>query len=93
MRGNDLRLIELAFDYVSAETEQLANQAGYQAAMLATEATTLTIWLDLIAYMEEWNRSSAHKSPMGRASALQFFSTRQAELTLPQQETHEPNNN
>ena len=92
MRGNDLRLIELAFDYISAETEQQANQAGYQAAMLATEVTTLKVWLDLIDYMEKWNRSSEHKDPMSRASALQFFSTRQAELTPPQQETHEQNN-
>ncbi|MBI1877029.1 MAG: hypothetical protein HYR94_02125 [Chloroflexi bacterium] len=92
MRRNDLGLIELAFDYVSAETEPQANQARYQAAMLATEATTLNVWLDLIDYMAEWNSSSAHKSPMSRASALQFFSTRQAELTPPQQETHEQNN-
>jgi len=39
--GNDeRRLIELAFDYVSAETEHQANQAHNQAAMLATETTT-----------------------------------------------------
>lgn len=86
MRGNDLRLIELAFDYVSAETEQQANQAGYQAAILATEATTLKVWLDLIGYMEQWNRSSEHKAPMSRASALQFFSNRQAELNSTQPE-------
>jgi hypothetical protein len=30
--------------------------------------------------MEKWNRSSEHKAPMSRASALQFFSTRQTEL-------------
>jgi conjugal transfer/entry exclusion protein len=84
MRGNDLRLIELAFDYVSAETEQQASQAGYQAAILATEATTLKVWLDLIAYMEEWNRSDEHKHTMSRASALQFFSTGQAELNSTQ---------
>jgi hypothetical protein len=93
MRGNDLSLIELAFDYVSAKTEQQANQAGYQAALLATEVTTLMIWLDLIDYMEKWNHSSEHKGPMSRASALQFFSIRQAELTSPQQETHEQDNN
>ena len=80
MRGNDLRLIELAFDYVSAETLQQTNQVDDQAAVLATEATTLKVWLDLIDYMEAWNRSNEHKSPMSRASALQFFSTRQAEL-------------
>ena len=88
MRGNDLRLIELAFDYVSAETEQQASQAGYQAAILATDAMTLTIWLDLIGYMEQWNRSSEHKAPMSRASALQFFSTRQAELNSTQPDNH-----
>jgi hypothetical protein len=93
MRGNDLRLIELAFDYVSAETEQQAKQVYDQATLLTTEITIFSIWLELIDYMEKWNRSSEHKAPMSRASALQFFSTRQAELTLPQQETHEPNNN
>ena len=78
--GNDLRrLIELAFDYVSAETEQQANQAHDQVAMLATETTTLNVWLDLIDYMKEWNSSDEHKYPMSRASALQFFSTKQAE--------------
>ncbi len=81
IRGNDLRrLIELAFDYISAETEQQVNQAYNQAAMLATEATTFKVWLDLIEYMKEWNRSNEHKEPMSRASALQFFSTRQTEL-------------
>ncbi len=86
MRGNDLRLIELAFDYVSAETEQQATQVYDQAAMLATETTIFTVWLDLIDYMEKWNRSNEHKAPMSRASALQFFSTRQAELNLTQTE-------
>jgi hypothetical protein len=88
MRGNDLRLIELAFDYVSAESEQQASQVGYQAAILATDATTLTVWLDLIGYMEQWNRSSEHKAPMSRASALQFFSTRQAESNSTQPDNH-----
>ena len=79
--GNDLRrLIELALEYVSAETEQQANQAHDQAAMVATETTTFKVWLDLIDYMKEWNSSDEHKYPMSRASALQFFSTRQAEL-------------
>lgn len=93
MQGNDLRLIELAFDYVLAETEQQANQAGYQAAILATETTTLKVWLDLIAYMEEWDKSDEHKHPMSRASALQFFSTRQAELNSTQPETPKQSNN
>ncbi|MBI1881607.1 MAG: hypothetical protein HYR94_25785 [Chloroflexi bacterium] len=86
MRGNDLRLIELAFDYISAETEQQANQVYDQAATLATEITIFTVWLDLIDYMEKWNRSNEHKSPMSRASALQFFSTRQAEFKPTQTE-------
>jgi hypothetical protein len=46
----------------------------------------LAIWLDLIGYMEQWNQSSAHKAPMSRASALQFFSNRQAELNAIQPE-------
>jgi hypothetical protein len=80
MQRNDLRLIELAFDYISAETEPQANQVYDQAAELVTEITIFTIWLELIDYMEKWNRSPEHKAPMSRASALQFFSTRQAEL-------------
>lgn len=84
MRGNDLRLIELAFDYISAETEQQAKQVYDQAAMLGPEITIFTVWLDLIDYMGKWNRSNEHKSPMSRASALQFFSTRQAELNSTQ---------
>lgn len=83
--GNDTRrLIELAFDYVSAKTEEQAQQARHQATILATEATILNVWLGLIDYMQQWNRSNEHKGPMGRASALQFFSTRQAELNLAQ---------
>lgn len=81
IKGSDLRrLIELAFDYVSAETEQQANQAHDQAAMLATEPTTFKLWLDLIDYIKEWNDNNEHNYSMDRASALQFFSTRQAEL-------------
>jgi hypothetical protein len=78
--GNDeRRLIELAFDYVAAETEQQATQAHDQAAMLATEITTFKIWLDLIEYIKAWNSSKEHNEPVGRARALQFFSTRRAE--------------
>ena len=81
IKGNDLRrLIELAFDYVAAEPGEQAEQVRYQAAMLAAEATTLNAWLDLIDYMQEWNRSNTRQEPMSRASALQFFSTRQVEL-------------
>lgn len=80
MRGNDLRLIELAYEYVSAETEPQAKQVYDQAATVATEIINFSVWLELLDYMEKWNRSSEHKAPMSRASALQFFSTRQAEL-------------
>jgi hypothetical protein len=79
--GNDeRRLIDLAFDYVAAETEQQANQAHNQAAMLATETSTFKMWFDLIEYIEAWNSSNEHNHPMDRARALQFFSSRQAEL-------------
>ena len=79
IKGNDLRhLIELAFDCVSAETEQQANQVHDQAAMLATETTTLALWLDLVEYIKEWNSNTEHNYPMSRAIALQFFLTRQA---------------
>jgi hypothetical protein len=80
MRENNLRLIELAFDYVSAETESQAKQVYNQATLLASDKSTLRVWIDLVAYMEEWNQSLEHKSTMSRASALQFFSARQAEL-------------
>lgn len=80
MQEDDLRLIELAFDYVSAETEPQANQVYDQAAELATEITIFTAWLHLIDYMEKWNRNRDHSSPLSRASALQLFSTRQAAI-------------
>lgn len=87
IQRHDLRrLIELAFDYVSAITEQQANQIHDQAATLATETTTFQVWLDLIDYIKAWNSSSEHKESMGRASALQFFLTRQAELNPSQTE-------
>jgi hypothetical protein len=79
--GNDeRRLIELAFDYVTAETEQQANQAHDQAAMLATDTSTVKMWFDLIDYIRAWNSSNEHNDSMDRARALQFFSSRQAEL-------------
>jgi len=77
--NDERRLIELAFDYVSAETEQQANQVHGEAAMLATETTTFKMWLDLIEYIKAWNSNNEHNDSMGRARALQFFSTRQAE--------------
>jgi hypothetical protein len=62
IKGNDLRrLIELAFEYVSAETEQQANQVHDQAAVLvATQTTTFEVWLDLIDHIREWNSSNEH---------------------------------
>lgn len=81
--GHDLgRLIELAFDYVSAETEQQSNQVYDQAVMLATETTTFKAWLDLVEYIKTWNSDDGHNYPMPWASALQFFSTRQAKVEL-----------
>ncbi len=86
MQGNDLRLIELAFDYVSAETQPQAKQVYDQATALAAETTILKVWVELVAYMEGWNNSDEHKAPMSRANALQFFRTRQAELNPAQLE-------
>jgi len=81
IKGNDLRrLIELAFDYVSAETEQQASQIYEQADILAIETTTFKTWLNLVGYIKEWNNNSANKDPLSRASAMQFFLTRQIEL-------------
>ena len=85
-RHNLRRLIELAYDYVSAMTDQQVNQIHNQAAKLAPEETTFQIWLDLIEYMKAWNSSDDHTESMGRASALQFFLTRQAELDESQTE-------
>ena len=94
INGHDLgRLIELAFDYVSAETEQKADQVYDQAAKLATETTTFNRWLDLIEHLRAWNSSNGHNYPMSWASALQFLSTRQAELEPSPTGPHEQNNN
>jgi hypothetical protein len=85
MRAGDLRrLIELAFDYVSAETEQQVKQAYDQAAMLTTETMTFEVWLNLTDYIREWSSNPAHKDPMSRAVALQFFLARQIELRAAQ---------
>ena len=77
---NSRRLVELAFDYVSAESEQQVVQSRDEAARLAPEKTTFKVWLELIDYIKAWNSSQEHKYPIGRGSALQFFLTRQAEL-------------
>lgn len=80
------RLIELAFDYVSATTDQQTNQIHDQAATLVTETTTFQVWLDLIDHIKAWNSDGENRGTMGRASALQFFLTRQAELNPSQTE-------
>ena len=81
INGHDLgRLIELAFDCVSAETEQEVNQVHAQAAKLATETSTFNMWLDLIDHIREWNSSNGPNYPMSWTSALQFLSTRQLGL-------------
>ena len=86
INGHDLgRLIELAFDYVSAETEQQAKQAQDHAEMLATETSTFKMWLELIDHIRAWNSSNGHNYPMSWASALQFFSTRQQAELKPAQ--------
>ena len=79
-RNDERRLIELAFDYVSAESEQQSAQSRDEAAKLATETTTLKVWLELIDYIKAWNGNQKYEYPMGRGSALQFFLTRQTEL-------------
>jgi hypothetical protein len=93
INGHDLgRLIELAFDYVSTESEQQAALAlrRDEAAKLATEETiTFKVWLELIEYIREWNSSNGHNYPMSWASALLFLSTRQAELELSPIGPHE----
>ena len=85
INGKDLeRLIELAFDSVAAETEQQANQLRDQAALSATETTTFAMWLDLVDCIKAWNSSNEYKNPMTWTGALQFFSTRHAELKRSQ---------
>ncbi len=91
--NNSRRLVELAFDYVSAESEQQVAQSRDEAAKLATETTTFKVWLELIDYIKAWNGNHEHKYPMGRGSALQFFLTRQAELEPSPTGPHEQNNN
>ena len=92
INGHDLGLlIELAFDYVSAESEQQANQVRDRAATLATETSTFNMWLDLTDRIRVWNSSNGHNYPMSWANALQFLSTRQAELNPSQTEVNEQN--
>jgi hypothetical protein len=78
--SNSRRLVELAFEYVSTESEQQRAQSRDEAAKLATETTTFKVWLELTDYIKAWNGNPERKYPMGRGSALQFFLTRQAEL-------------
>jgi hypothetical protein len=87
--NNSRRLVELAFDCVSAELlEQQVAQSRDEAARLATETTTFKVWLELIDYIKAWNDDHKHKYPMDRGSALQFFLTRQAELEPSSTDTH-----
>jgi len=74
------RLIELAFDHISAETEENTNRVHDQAAKLAPETSIFNMWLELIDHIRAWNRSNGHNYPQTWASALQFLSTRQTEL-------------
>ena len=82
INGHDLgRLIELAFDYVSAESGQQAVQFRDEAARLAPiETTTFKMWLDFVDHIKVWNGSNGHSYPMSWVSALQYLSTRQTEL-------------
>ena len=91
INGHDLgRLIESAFDYVSAESEQQAAQSRDEAAKLATEETiTFKVWLELIEYIRAWNSSHRPNYPMSWTSALLFLSTRQAALELSPIGPHE----
>jgi hypothetical protein len=82
--GELRRLIELAFDYVAAETEKQANQANNQAAAVATDAITLEVWGNLIDYIREWNSRSENKDPMSRAVALQYFLARLSQVQTAQ---------
>jgi len=78
---NSRRLVELAFDYVSAEESgQQVAQYRNEAARLATETTMFEVWFDLIDTIKAWNSNQEHKYPIGRGSALQFFLTRYTEL-------------
>ncbi len=86
--NNSRRLVELAFDYVSAESEQQVAQSRDDAASLTTETTAFKVWLELIDYIKAWN-GHEHKYPMSRGSALQFFLTRQTELEPSPTGTHE----
>ena len=79
------RLIELAFDYVSAETEQQANYAHNQAVKLAMSNT---MWLDLVDHIKDCNSNNGNNYPTSWASALQFLSTKRAELKPSPRKTH-----
>ena len=82
INGHDLgRLIELAFDYVSAETEQQANRVYDQAAKLVADTSTLDMWLALIDHIRASNGGSGRNYPQSWANALQFVSARQADRT------------
>jgi len=87
--NNSRRLVELAFDYISTESEQQLTQNRDEATSLAPEKATFKVWLELIDYIKTWNDDPKHKQPMGRATALQFFLTQQAELELSSSKSQE----
>lgn len=80
--NNSRRLVELAFAYVSTESEQQLAQNRDEAVSLAPEKATFKVWLELVDYIKAWNSDPKHKQSMGRATALQFFLTQQTELEL-----------
>lgn len=87
--NNSRRLVELAFDYVSAESEQQTAQSRDEAARLATQPTTFKVWLELIDFIKAWDSNLEHKFSMSRGSALQFFLNKQTELDPSPTSAHE----
>jgi hypothetical protein len=87
--NNSRRLVELAFDYVSAESEQQTAQSRDEAARLATQPTTFKVWLELIDFIKAWDSNPEHKFSMSRGSALQFFLNKQTELDPSPTSAHE----
>jgi len=50
--SNSRRLVELAFDYASTESEKQRAQSRDEAAKLGPKATTFKAWLELIDYIK-----------------------------------------
>lgn len=74
--NNSKQLVNLAFDYASAKSEQQVARSRDEAAKLAPEKNTFTVWLELVDHIKAWNNSHKHDYPLGRGSALLFFLTR-----------------